>query len=100
MGYLLCGFSIFPLLACSKCLEEISAKDIMLKIATDTLFHAVKEMALNELQSVSLGPWLTPTDRCHRACNQMTNLRPKDPCPSLQQFGCFGHLTASIPPPL
>lgn len=83
MGYLLCGFSIFPLLAWSKCLEYISAKDIVLKIATDTLFHVFKEMALNELQFVSLGPWLNLTDRCHGACNRMTNLTETEGPPSL-----------------
>lgn len=77
-GHLLCGFSIFPLLACSECSEYISAKDIVLKIETDTLFHVFKEMALNELQFVSL----TLTDGCHRAFSWTTNLtKTKGPCP-------------------
>lgn len=71
----------FPLSACSKYLEYVRAKGIMLKIVTDTLLHGFKEMARNKLQLVSLGPWLNLTGRCRRALNWTTNLRPEDPFP-------------------
>lgn len=54
MSFLPCGLPIFPLLACSQCLGYVSAKDMLLKIAADTLLHVFKEMALNELQFVVL----------------------------------------------
>lgn len=68
MGHLLCGFSIFPLLTCSKCSAYISAKDIVLKVETDTLFHVFKETALNELQFVSR----TLTGATERLAGQQT----------------------------
>lgn len=72
MGHLLCGFSVFPLPTCSKCLEYISAKDIVLKIATDKFFQVFKEMALNQLQFVSLGPWLNLTGATEHLTGQQT----------------------------